>query len=183
MKMANQGSEAMIELLPEQTLTPADESQIANLLKTSFPTDYGGRSFYKQRPHSRLIWRDGGIVSHAALFYRAIRLGGALVDVMGIGDVATASEARGRGIATDVIAQSIGAARASEARFLILFGARGLYDRAGFQTVPNHYTHVEMVGAKTGVITRADSAYFKVLPLRGMQWPTGVEVDFMGTLF
>ena len=173
----------MIEPLPEIGLSRTDEAAIAALLATCFPTDYGGRSFYTQRPHLRLVWREGVILSHLALFYRAVRLGGVLVDVIGVGDVATAPEARGRGLATGLMTQAVAMARASEARFGMLVGARGLYDRAGFLPAPNPCTHVGMTGAKTGRVTRAKNPFLRILPLGDRDWPGQVELDLMGPLF
>jgi predicted N-acetyltransferase YhbS len=173
----------MIERLHEPLLTARDEARIAALLRACFPTDYGGRSFFMQRPHMRLVWREDQILSHVALFYRAVRLGDDLIDVMGLGDVATAPQARGRGLATALLSDAIDIARASGAHYMMLFGARGLYERAGFLPAANPYTQVGMTGARTGVVTRAHSPFFRVLPLGQAAWPATAEVDFMGPLF
>ena len=101
--MAKAGSGVMIEVIPEYALTREDEAQVAQLLRASFPTDFGGRSFYQQRPHLRIVWRAPEILGHIALFYRAIRLDGQLTDVTGLGDIATAPQARGQGIATALL--------------------------------------------------------------------------------
>ncbi|WP_323767681.1 GNAT family N-acetyltransferase [Antarctobacter sp.] len=172
----------MIEEISEQCLTVEDEAEISALLEVCFPTDYGGRSFFKQRPHLRVIWREARIVGHVALFYRAVRLGDALVDVIGVGDVATLPEARGKGIGTQLIDRSAQTGRNSQAEFLLLFGARGLYDRAGFRPVTNPYRHVQMEGARTQGIEVRTSQFLKVRSLHGSAWPEGVEVDFLGPL-
>lgn len=173
----------MIEVIAEYDLTAGDEAQIAALLRTAFPTDFGGRSYYKQRPQIRLVWRDGAILSQVALFYRAIRLGDDLIDIIGLGDVATLPEARKKGYAGALLDRAIEIGAASPAQYLALFGARRLYDRAGFARVVNPYLHVEMTGARTGAVAHATSQYLMVRPLGSARWPEGVPVDFLGALF
>lgn len=173
----------MIELISEHELSAQTEAEISGLLRQSFPTDFGGRSFYQQRPHLRLIWRDGGVQSHVSLFLRAIRLGEDLVDVMGVGDVATCPEARGQGHATALMRRTIEIGQASRADFLVLFGARHLYDRAGFHPVEVRYRHVQMTGARTGEVAETTSRFFRVRELGDRRWPADHEVDFLGPLF
>ncbi len=183
MRMVKPWCSRMIEEVPEHRLVAKDDAEIAALLKTSFPTDFGGRSFFKQRPHLRLVWREDRILGHVALFFRAIRVGDTLVDVIGVGDVAALPEARGKGIATLLMDRSVAIGQDSQAEFLLLFGARSLYDRAGFRPVINPYLHVQMEGARTGEIERRTSQFLKVRPLREADWREGVEIDFLGHLF
>lgn len=173
----------MIEGLSELDLNSTDEAAIAQLLRDCFPTDYGGRSFFQQRPQHRLIWREGGILAHLALFYRAIRLGDNMVDVLGVGDVATAPVARSRGLATALLDHAIRLGGTTPAQFMILFGARGLYDRAGFSPETNALIHVDMTGAKTESVHHDSNAFLKVRPLAGRNWPKQDVVDFLGPLF
>ncbi len=173
----------MIEVLHETQLTCSDEAQISDLLRASFPTDFDNRSYYQQRPHMRVIWRSGAIVAHVALFFRDIRLDHDLVTVAGIGDVACLPDYRHQGIATRLFTHVIAQAEASQADFLLLFGARGLYDRAGFQSKKNSYVCVDMVGAKTSEIASRDANFLMVRALKDRQWPDGSKVDFLGPLF
>jgi len=173
----------VIETLSEPRLTASDDAEIATLLGACFPTDYGGRSFYHQRPHLRLVWRDGRVLSHLSLYYRAIRLGPDLVDIVGLGDVATVPEARGGGMATAMMAHAIQTAQDSAACFMILFGARGLYERAGFASAANPFVHVAMAGARTDHVAAANSPFLMVRRLRDTLWPEHAEVDFLGPLF
>lgn len=173
----------MIEVIPEHALTAEDEAQVAELLRTSFPTDFGGRSFYQQRPHLRVVWRNGAILGHIALFYRAVRIDGQLIDVIGLGDIATAPRARGQGIATALLDRTLAIGKNSNAKFALLFGQRTLYDRAGFRLVANTYTRVDMTGARTGDVDHVQSRFLRVLPLTGTAWPDSAELDLLGPLF
>lgn len=174
---------SVIEVIAEPDLTTADESRIAQILHQSFPTDYEGRSFYQQRPHMRFVWRENCVLSHMSLFLRAIRLGDRVVDVIGIGDVATAPEARGRGHATALLDRSKSLALSSRASFLILFGDRTLYDRAGFVPATNPFRHCQMAGGRTAGIVEGTSPFLRVLPLTDAPWPEAAQVDFLGHLF
>ncbi|ODM45952.1 hypothetical protein A9320_07995 [Ruegeria sp. PBVC088] len=174
---------AVIEVTAEHALTGEDEAQIAALLRASFPTDFGGRSFFQQRPHLRVVWRDGMILGHVALFYRAIRVDGQLIDVIGLGDVATAPEARGRGIATSLLDRVLAIGKDSNAQFALLFGERRLYDRAGFRLAANTYIRIDMTGARTGDVARVQSRFLRVLPLTGALWSDRAELDLLGPLF
>ncbi|WP_417205827.1 GNAT family N-acetyltransferase [Antarctobacter sp.] len=173
----------MIEVIAEPNLTPEDEAQIAEILRQSFPTDFGGRSFYQQRPHMRLVWRENRVLAHMSLFLRAIRVGDRMVDVIGIGDVATAPEARRRGLAGALLTDAVRTAQASGARFAILFGDRTLYDRAGFVPAANRFRYVRMVGARTGEVVEDSSRFLRVRPLTADRWPDEAFVDFVGHLF
>ena len=79
----------IIEPIPEW-LGNADDCEIVTLLARSFPTDFGGRSYFRTRQHLRFIHRhQGRIVAHMALQFRAMQLRGAQITVAGLADVAT----------------------------------------------------------------------------------------------
>ncbi|MCA0953694.1 GNAT family N-acetyltransferase [Mameliella alba] len=181
MMLAKAALTAMIDCIAEPDLSLSDEARIADLLRQCFPTDFGGRSFYQQRPHMRLVWRDRQILSHLSLFLRAIRLGDELVDVLGIGDVATAPDARGCGHATALLDHAVH--KAGRARFAILIGDRTLYDRAGFVAQSNPFRHLRIEGARTVEITDQTSPFLRVRPLADSAWPKAERVDFLGPLF
>ena len=172
-----------IDRIDELGLSAGDEAGIAALLARCFSTDFGGRSFFMQRHHLRIVARDPGIVGHVALGLRAIRLGERLVDVLGLAEVATAPERRGEGIAGRLTAEAIAAARESRADFLVLFGDRPLYAAAGFEPHRNEIRHVEMTGARTGAVQSARRGGLMVLPLRGDPWDGAAPVDLLGHLF
>ncbi len=171
-----------IEIIPEMALSPADEAAIANLLKVCFDTDFGGRSFFIQRHHLRLVMRDGGrVVGHMALLFRAIRAGGKLVDIIGLAEVATAPDRRGEGIAGAMLQSAIAQARASVAKYMMLFGTAGLYAGAGFLPASNVVRHVS-TGADQAQIEQV-SGHMMVMPLQDTPWDHDASVDLRGPKF
>jgi len=173
-----------IELIPEWQLTIEDEAQIAALLARCFDTDFGGRSYFKQRHHLRLLWRDEGhIIGHMALTYRAVRLGAKLVDIVGLAEVSCAPEHRGKCIASALLQRSIAEAKASPAAFFLLFGTAALYAGAGCRPAGNPITYVEMLGARTGAVKSEPAETLQVLALRDTGWDGTAPLDLLGTLF
>ncbi|MGL5008515.1 MAG: GNAT family N-acetyltransferase [Paracoccaceae bacterium] len=173
-----------IERIAELNLTPPLEAEIASLLLRSFGPEFAGRTYFQQRHHLRLIMREtGGIVGHAALMLRAVRLGGVLVDVAGLAEVATDPDHRGRGIAGALVQAAIGAAAASPARHLLLFGTAGLYAGAGFRRVHNPMTWISLTGARMGAVETAVAKYLMVRSVGDAVWDDTAPLDLMGHLF
>lgn len=170
------------ERIEELRLNDSDEREIVALLQEAFDTDFGGRSFYMQRHTARLVVREDRIVGHLGLMFRSVRVGDALIPVLGIGDVATAPDRRGQGIAGALVAAAIEEGRASPAKFLALFGEAGVYAGAGFQRKRNQMRWIDMVGARTGEVRQAQANYLMIYPLTDMDWPDG-ELDLIGNLF
>ena len=175
---------SQIERIEEMRLTPGDEQAIAALLGRAFDTDFGGRSYFKQRHHLRLVWREGGqVLGHMALCMRDIRLGDTLTPIIGLAEVATDPDHRGRGIATAVMAGAIEEASASIAEFFVLFGDQPLYAASGFVTKANPYVAVRMHGARTAQVDSRTAESLMVLPLRGGYWDGAATVDLLGPAF
>ena len=174
----------MIEMMADWDMTVADEAQIARLLARSFATDFGGRSYFQQRPYFRLIWREGGqIIGHMAVMMRAIRLGGALVDVAGLADVATDPDHRGKGIAAGLLRATIAQVHRTQANYFVLFGTAALYGAHGFFSAANMITYTDLRGAVTGAVKMEKAQELRVLPLSGRDWPGDAPVDLLGHLF
>lgn len=173
----------LIETIPEWRLTAADDAEIADLLARCFDTDFGGRSYFYQRHHLRLIHRRGAIVGHMALTLRAVQLGERLVTVAGLAEVATDLALRGQGIAAALLQAAIREADASPAEYLLLFGEAKLYAAAGFRSVSNKMAHVASKGHRvTRLVTDGNDALM-VLPLRGLPWPVTAALDLRGPVF
>lgn len=174
----------LVERIPEWALTTADEASLVELLARAFDTDYGGRSFFQQRHHLRLVIReDNAVVGHMALLWRAVRLEGRLVTVAGLAEVATDPERRGKGIATTLLKAAIAEARVSPAEFLLLFGTAPLYAGAGFHKAGNRLIHLGLRDAVTGALHREPAETLMVLPLRGGAWDETAELDLLGHIF
>lgn len=172
-----------IDRIEEMRLTAGEEAQIAGLLARCFDTDFGGRTAFRQRHHVRLVARDPEIVGHLAITFRDVRQGNRLIPVIGIAEVATDPDHRGKGIAGSLLGAAITEGRQSPAQFALLFGEAPLYAAAGFRTVHNMMRFVDMTGAVTGQVERGMAESLMVLSLRGKPWDSGTMVDMLGHLF
>lgn len=172
------------EAIAETELTVADETDIAALIATAFNVDFGGRTFYAQRHHLRLVRRDEGrLVAHLALTLRALRLDDRLHTVAGIAEVATDAAHRRAGHAAALVAGAVDIAETWPVDFMVLFGDEAIYSRAGFVAMPNPVTHVRMSGARTGPALRQHDTSLMVRPIRDIPWDPEAELDLLGSLF
>lgn len=168
----------------ENEFSAGDEAQIARLLACCFDTDFGGRSYFRTRHHLRLVIRDqGAIIAHMALQFRAMRLGGRLIQVATLGDVATDPGHRGKGLASRLLQAAIAEARAARASHFLLFGTAGLYAAAGFVAASNPLIYLDLDGARTGTLRKEMSQVLRVLSLDGAPWENGADLDVLGGLF
>ena len=173
-----------IEHISEWHLSAQDDGQIADLLARSFPTDFGGRSFFSQHHHLRLVVRDGGqIIGHMALVLRSVELGERRMTIAGLAEVATDTGHRGKGIAAALLQAAIDEAKASPASFLLLFGGAKVYAAAEFQTVANRMAHIVLKGTRAGRVVSDGDYSLMVLPLRGAPWPASDPLDLRGPVF
>lgn len=174
----------MIEPIAEWALTAPDEAQIARLITLCFGDDFDNRSYYRQRPHLRLIYRqDGQIIGHIALLLRAVRLGAQITDTIGLAEVCTHPDQRGAGVASQLLQAAITQARGSQAAYLTLFGTAPLYAGHGFSRQSNILTYVNMANNRTTQITTEAAETLMVLPLRDQIWPASAPLDMLGPLF
>jgi predicted N-acetyltransferase YhbS len=174
----------LAEIIPEWSLTAPDEGQIAELLARCFTTDFGGRSFFQQRHHLRIVTRHKGrIIGHMGLMLRAVRVNGVLTDVAGLADVATDPDHRGKGIAAALLQEAIEQAKHSPAAHFLLFGTAALYAAAGFHKAGNVITYVDLTDARTRNVHREPARELMVLSLRGQPWDETAALDLLGTLF
>ena len=173
-----------VERIEEMRLIAPDERQIAALLEAAFATDFGGKSFFQQRQHVRLVVRaDGQIVGHMGLCFRAVRLGGTLVDIVGLGDVAAHPGYRGKGIASTLMKAAIAEAKQTQAAFFVLFGDRPIYAGHGFENVAGRVRYIDLAGAQTGTVKEDHHPDLMVLPLMAQTWTTGQTLDLVGHSF
>lgn len=172
-----------IETLPEWSLSPADEAEIAALLARSFETDFGGRSFFTQRHHLRIVARTDRIIGHMALTLRAVRLGEDLVNIAGLADVATDGAYRGQGVAATLLQKAIAEARNSPAQFLLLFGTARLYAAAGARPIANPLLSVDLAGARSQGLSAESDGTLMMLPLHGAAWHDQRPLDLLGPKF
>ncbi|MEY1557295.1 GNAT family N-acetyltransferase [Yoonia sp. R2331] len=173
-----------IERIDEIHLTPEDEARIHTLLVRAFEEPFGNRSFHQQRHHVRLIVRDGdAIIGHMSLCYRSIRMGEDLLPIMGLAEVATDPDHRGKGIASALMTDAIAEARGSQAVHFLLFGGQPLYAGRGFRSVPNTVKHTALYDAWTGDVQVDDRGHLMVMELRDQPWDDTAPVDLLGFSF
>lgn len=173
-----------IERIEELRLDAETDTEIANLLALCFDTDFGGYSHFNQRHALRLVARNAGtIVGHMALSLRVIGIAGRLVDVIGLGEVATHPAQRGQGIANDLLIAAIAEARQSTARFFILFGNARLYGAAGFRSVGNPVRYLNLSKQTSDQVIASNSEPLMVLALGDAKWDDHAEIDLLGPLF
>lgn len=170
-----------IDAVPEWALGP-EEPAVAALLARCFDTDFGGRTFFKQRHHLRLLARDPDLVGHAAVTWRAVRLGDRLLDAGGLGEVATEPARRGEGIARALVARAVEAAREGGAAALFLFGDAGLYGGMGFRRAPNPVRHLAVHGGRSLRVREERGLGLMVLPLDGAPWDDAATLDLLGPM-
>lgn len=172
-----------IDRIEECRLTAVDEDEIATLLPRAFNEDFGGRSYHQQRHHIRIVARAPHIVGHMALCYRDIRMGEALVPIMGLAEVATDPDFQGKGIGSAMMKAAITEARASSATFFVLFGVRSMYAGNGFMPHSNEQISTQLHNARTGEVVTGPSNGLMVLPLTDQPWDTTATIDLLGFTF
>ena len=174
-----------IEHIHEIRLAQTEETAIAELLGSAFATtNFGNRSYFQNRHHQRLIWRENNkIVGHVALSLRAARMSDHLIQTAGIAEVATDPDHRGKGIATALMTAAITSAKASLADFAVLFGDEPLYARLGFRPKPNRTLTLSMHDVRTGVQENRQDDGLMVMQLRDMAWDDDAVIDLVGFAF
>ncbi len=108
----------------------------------------GGRQYFSNHWHND-PWRDpegiriavdnGAIVSTVRVFIREMFLHGEPITVGGIGEVSTRPEYRRRGIATQLLKDSIRFMESRDIVVSVLFGSQRIYSIEGWEKVPRYY--------------------------------------------
>jgi len=175
-----------IEAVHEIDLTPEQDAEIAALIARAFGEDagYGNMSFYSQRHHLRLLARlDGKLVGHYALGFRAIRMGEHRVQIIGVGEVATDPDQRGKGVASALMVAAKERARTTLADFIVLFGVRPLYEGVGFVAKPNIVRHMGIEDDHSTEVIQEEDTALKVYQLKDTVWDDDAVIDLLGPSF
>lgn len=108
----------------------------------------GGRQYFSNHWHND-PWQDaegiriavdkGTIVSTVRVFIRKLFLHGEPITVGGIGEVSTRPEYRRRGIATQLLKDSIRFMESRDIVVSVLFGSQRIYSIEGWEKVPRYY--------------------------------------------
>ena len=117
----------------------------------------GGRQYFSNHWHND-PWRDaagirvavdnGTIVSTVRVFIRKMFLHGVPITVGGIGEVSTRPEYRRRGIATQLLQDSIGFMESRDIAVSLLFGSQKIYSIEGWEKVPRYYARQSFTAEK-----------------------------------
>ncbi len=97
----------------------------------------------------RIALDDGKIVSTVRVFIRKMYLQGEPITVGGIGEVSTRSEYRKRGIASQLLKDSIQFMEDREIAISMLHGGQRIYSVEGWESVPRYFAKKTLQGNKT----------------------------------
>jgi len=159
--------------------------QVQSLLQDCFP-GYPDRSYFKLPPHFRYLamTSDGVVAAQMGVELRVIRVGDSVVRTFGVVDLCVRQGERSRGLASGLLAEVTGLARACRIDFLILFADdERLYVRNGWARVRNRCSWVKIDDHTTlGLARQADPDAMMVKAIGARAWPEG-DVDLLGHLF
>lgn len=161
------------------------EQRIEQLRNTCFPEHSVPRSYYKQRPHFRLLIHEGDtLLAHVGLDYRMVSVAAQPLSILGIIDLCVRPSARGQGLASQLIKAVIelGTSRAIDFLMLAADDPR-LYQQHGFETVSAYCSWLRIDQFKNyGVAVEKLSDVIMVRTLSSKAWPEG-PIDMLGYLF
>jgi GNAT superfamily N-acetyltransferase len=122
------------------------------------------------RTNLRVIREGGQLVTHVGFTIRPAVLLGVVINVACIGAVATAPEARGRGLGSVCVQDAFDHASASGVDLMMISGGRGLYTRVGCREVGADHRFTLEAGnaASRGAVTRPG---FTLVPLTAHDIP------------
>ncbi|MDE0484626.1 MAG: GNAT family N-acetyltransferase [Candidatus Poribacteria bacterium] len=96
----------------------------------------------------RVAVDDGKIVSTVRVFIRKMYFHGEPISVGGIGEVSTRPEYRTRGLATQLLKDSIQFMEDRQIAISMLHGGQRIYSVEGWQSVPRYYAKKTFIGSK-----------------------------------
>ena len=141
----------------------------------------GGRQYFSNHWHND-PWRDpegiriavdnGTIVSTVRVFIRKMFLHGAPVTVGGIGEVSTRPEYQRRGLATQLLKDSIQFMESRDIVMSSLHGSQRIYSAEGWEKVPRYYAR-QPIAAKKQV----------AWDVRPVDFDDAAEVERIATLY
>ena len=175
-----------IVTLTEHEISGDLQSQLAALLEECFPNWFAGRTYVKQLPHLRILAMDAGIVvGQVSIDGRIINVGGKVLSIFGVLDVAVSSDRQGNGIASTLLAEVERLARTGNREFLVVMADRqNVYLKNGYSRVQPARTKLLAIEDRqsVAVIEKDLSSCFMIKPLTERAWPQGT-IDLLGYVF
>ncbi len=163
---------------------PSRDAAISSLLDACFDGTHGGRTWFKQIPHERLLaWSGSNLMGHVGMEFRVVRVGEVIVPILGIVDLCVAPAAWRQGIGAALLRGAEERARGQSFALAMADDPR-LYERAGYSLLNDvNVTFLAIDELRChSVISRDLSEIFMVKQLTCDVWPDG-PIDLLGHLF
>ena len=179
-----------IEFVPEIEIDKSTSSAISELLAQCFPDfsgEYGGRAYFKQLPHYRLLaYEDQRLIGHLSIDLRVMNLNGQAVTVFGAIDFCVSPNRQGSGIGSELLREFETVARDSNrVDFLFLVADNpAIYESMGYQatTVRTKWLKIDQhknYGVGDELIA---DAFMMYKAISDTQWKDG-ELDLLGYMY
>ena len=149
---------------------PLLDHLVSTVFRPEMFHDYPQLFNASNRTNLRVIREGGQLVTHVGFTVRPAVLLGAVINVACIGAVATAPEARGRGLGSVCVQDAFDHASASGVDLMMISGGRGLYTRVGCREVgaDQRFTLEAGNAASRAAVTRPG---FTLVPLTAHDIP------------
>lgn len=177
--MSSSSSSSALHVRPAR---PEDVDRLVAMHLAAFPDDRGvpaRKRNFEQNPlgsldRLRVLEEAGAVVAHAFLFELEVFFGGRAVKTAGIATVGIAPEARGRGLATHLIAAVEAEARARGDALAMLYPYRqGFYRKLGYASVAPY----SWVDSSPRAIPHAWVEDARRTPLGSLRAPVAGDMD------
>ncbi|UTM59090.1 GNAT family N-acetyltransferase [Photobacterium sp. CCB-ST2H9] len=173
-----------MKIIAEIDIPPETHAAIQLLRNAAFQDHQVNRSYFKQLPHSRMLTYSGEqLIGHMGLDYRVIRVGDAVLKILGVIDFCVSEHARGQGIGSSMLATLSAYAKTRDVDFLMLMSEHThFYCRHGFQQVTAHHSWLRLHEHQNYGIGFEPLNELLIQPVSGLEWPSG-HIDWLGYMF
>jgi GNAT superfamily N-acetyltransferase len=175
----------LVERIEEHAISHQTHQEIERLLTSSFSEYPVGRTYFKQIPDFRLLFRvEDHLAGHLAVEYRIINLAGETARIFGIADFCVDADFRNQKIGSQLLQYLEKYARQFRIDFLLLIAAEhSFYLPHGYQAANNRCRWLMIQNNQSfGIADRRIDNCLMVKPLGKRPWKEGT-VDFLGHLF
>ena len=167
-------------------ITPAQDDSLRELFQLCFKRELAylehQRYFRELPPHRWMIFGDTDeIIAHVAVYEKLLGTDSGLLPVIGIAEVCTHPDYRGRGLARAILAEIHDWARAQGFDWSLLFGSHAIYGGSGYARIDNP---IRALDYQSGAWKTETLEYALARQLRqsAAPWPHGT-IDLRGPHF